>query len=88
VAKSFKQFGIKLGKTYNDIATSAAYSSFVTYCDIAPHFDYKNGMQTATRTKNRFTDETETYITDYIHPSDIGYKMHAFADVLAFMHLL
>ena len=87
VAQTYKPFGIKLNKTYNEIASSE-YSSFVTYCDVAPYFDYEEGLQKETMPKNRFTEETETYVSDYVHPSDTGYKMHALADALVFMHLL
>ena len=85
---TYRQFAIKLGALYNAISKNASYSSYVLFCDIAPYFDAENGMRMSTRAKSIWTSDTETYITDYVHPSDNGYKMHAFADVCAFLYLV
>jgi hypothetical protein len=85
---NYRKFAKSLGELYYQISTESDYSGFVTFCDIAPYFDYESGMKTATRLKNKWSTETETYITDFVHPSENGYKMHSFADALCFMSIL
>ena len=81
----YKKFAIELGHTYNAIAKETAYKNFVIYCDVAPYFDATIGMQTKTRTA---WGKEQTYVSDYVHPNEEGYKMHAFADVCAFLYLV
>lgn len=81
----YKKFAIELGHAYNAIAKETAYKNFVIYCDVAPYFDAAIGMQTKTRTA---WGKEQTYVSDYVHPNEEGYKMHAFADVCAFLYLV
>lgn len=81
----YKKFAIELGHAYNAIAKETAYKSFVIYCDVAPYFDATVGMQTKTRIA---WGNEQTYVNDYVHPNEEGYKMHAFADVSAFLYLV
>lgn len=67
------------------IAKETAYKNFVIYCDVAPYFDATIGMQTKTRTA---WGKEQTYVSDYVHPNEEGYKMHAFANVCAFLYLV
>lgn len=81
----YKKFAIELGHAYNAIAKETAYKNFVIYCDVAPYFDATVGMQTKTRIA---WGNEQTYVNDYVHPNEEGYKMHAFADVSAFLYLV
>lgn len=81
----YKKFAIELGHAYNAIAKETAYKNFVIYCDVAPYFDATVGMQTKTRIA---WGNKQTYVNDYVHPNEEGYKMHAFADVSAFLYLV
>jgi len=78
----------QLADIYMDVVNDADYSGFVEYCDVAPYFDSVTGMNTSTRVKNSFTEETEKYVTDYVHPSEVGYKQHALADICCFLYML
>jgi hypothetical protein len=82
-----RAFAIALGRLYASIANSASYSSFVLFCDVAPYFDAKYGMQSSSRAYSNWTEETETYVSDIVHPNAQGYKMHAFADFQAFLYM-
>lgn len=81
----YKKFAIELGHAYNAVSKETAYKNFVIYCDVAPYFDATIGMQTKTRTA---WGKEQTYVSDYGHPNEEGYKMHAFADICAFLYLV
>ena len=82
--KQYREYAISITNLYNKIANLSEYLSYVKYCDIAPYFDGREGMQFGERT-NRFSGKTEKYQLDFIHPETIGYRQHAFADAMCLL---
>lgn len=72
-------------KVYYEIAKEF---TFVYYLDVACYFDGRSGMQVGTRNVNPWSEETEQYVTDTVHPNECGYKMIANADVQCLLNIL
>ena len=78
----YRKYALNTRSVYLQIATEF---DFVEYCDVASYFDGRYGMNLAQRNANIYTEEQEAYVGDYVHPNDLGMKMHAMADVCCFL---
>lgn len=78
---------MKLARAYQDISEDENYRGWVIYGNIAPYFDGSIGLQTEQRSISMFTDATEEYVLEEVHPNEMGYKIFAFALYLHFLYL-
>lgn len=86
--KQYLEGSVRLAKIYQAVALDPNYSDKVIYGNIAPYFDADNGMQLAERQISQWSNDTETYVVDPVHPNNLGMKMHAWAMYLHTLYWL